>query len=410
METSVLRNGPLRALLAAEVISTTGMQMTWLALPWFVLITTDSPARMTGVMAAELLGFAIAGLPAGSLIQRLGARRTMLWADAVRTPLMLLVPVLHWSGHLVYAELILLALALGVVGAPHFAAQRVVLPELIGEDEVTMSQANALFQGAIRATLLLGPPLGGVLIGVFDASSVLVIDAATYIVSFLLVALFVPGRPGTPETEETRGILAGLRFLRREPLLRVWIPLFVIGDAGWQAFFAAVPVLTVERFGADATVAGILFAAFGGGALLGNFVSYRYLASRVDGLRLIAFSVPFQAAPLWILPLDVGAPALFAAVLASGVANGVCNPSIHAIWTLRMPAAIRPKAMAASGTIWGLSMPVGLLVAGPILSLFGARPVLVGFAAVQTVSMLAVAAVSLKAASPALREAAETPS
>ena len=407
METSVLRNGPLRALLAAEVISTTGMQMTWLALPWFVLVTTDSPARMTGVMAAELLGFAIAGLPAGSLIQRLGARRTMLWADAVRTPLMLLVPVLHWSGHLVYAELALLALALGVVGAPHFAAQRVVLPEIIGEDEVTMSQANALFQGAIRTTLLLGPPLAGVLIGVFDAASVLVIDSATYVVSFLLVGFFVPGRPGTPETDETRGILAGLRFLRREPLLRVWIPLFVIGDAGWQAFFAAVPVLTVERFGADAKVAGILFAAFGGGALLGNFVSYRYLAPRVDGLRLIAFSVPFQAAPLWILPLEVGAPVLFAAVLASGVANGVCNPSIHAIWTLRMPAAIRPKAMAASGTIWGLGMPVGLLVAGPILSLFGARPLLIGFAAVQTVSMLAVAVTSLAAAGGPAREAPE---
>jgi predicted MFS family arabinose efflux permease len=409
METSVLRNGPLRALLAAEVISTTGMQMTWLALPWFVLVTTDSPARMTGVMAAELLGFAVAGLPTGPLIQRLGARRTMLAADALRTPLMLLVPVLHWSGHLVYGELVLLALLLGVVGAPYFTAQRVMLPELLGEDEVTMSKANALFQGAIRTTLFLGPPLAGVLIGVLDAASVLVIDAGTYVVSFLLVALFVPGRDATPEAEEARGILAGLRFLRREPLLRIWIPLFVIGDAGWQAFFAAVPVLTVERFGADAKIAGILFAAFGGGALVGNFASYRFLAARVEGLRLIGLSVPFQALPLWILPLDVGAAAMFAAVLASGVANGVCNPSIHAIWTLRMPVAIRPKAMAASGTIWGLGMPVGLLVAGPILSLFGAQPVLVGFAAVQTVCMFAVAAVSLKAASPALPETAETP-
>jgi MFS family permease len=402
METSVLGNGPLRALLAAEVISTTGMQMTWLALPWFVLITTDSPTQMAGVMAAELIGFAVAGLPAGPLIQRLGARRTMLAADAVRAPLMLLVPVLHWSGHLIYGELVVLALLLGVVGAPYFTAQKVILPELLGEDEVTMSQANALFQGAIRTTLLLGPPLAGVLIGVLDAASVLVIDAGTYVVSFLLVALFVPGRATTPEADEARGILAGLRFLAREPLLRVWIPLFVAGDAAWMAFFAAVPVLTVERFGADAKVAGVLFAAFGGGAVVGNVASYRFLAKRIEGLRLIALSVPFQALPLWILPLEVGAPVLVAAVLASGVANGVCNPSIHAIWTLRMPPAIRPKAMAASGTIWGLGQPVGLLVAGPILSVFGAQPVLIGFAAVQTFCMLAVAAVSLRATRPAL--------
>src|ERR1700716_869792 len=46
----ILRHRPLRALLAAEVISTTGSQMTWLALPWFVLTTTHSPARIASVM------------------------------------------------------------------------------------------------------------------------------------------------------------------------------------------------------------------------------------------------------------------------------------------------------------------------------------------------------------------------
>ena len=213
---------------------------------------------------------------------------------------------------------------------------------------------------------------------------------------FLLVIIFVPPGHATAEADESRGILAGLRFLVHEPLLRIWIPLFVAGDAAWTAFFAAVPVLVIERFGADAKIAGALFAAFGAGALSGNILSFRFF-SRVDGLLLIALSVPFQAAPLWLLPLDVGAPVLFAALLVSGIANGVCNPSIHSVWTLRMPAAIRPKAMAASTTIWGLGMPLGLIVAGPVLSAFGTGPVLVGFAAVQTVTMLGVAAASLSA-------------
>ena len=167
----ILRHRPLRALLAAEVISSTGTQMTWLALPWFVLVTSGSAARMTIVMAVELLGFAAASLPSGPLVHRLGARRTMLLADAARAPLMLLVPVLHWSGHLTYAPLVVLALLLGMLGAPFFTAQRVILPELLGEDERTVGQANALFQGAIRTTLLLGPPLAGVLIGVFGADN-----------------------------------------------------------------------------------------------------------------------------------------------------------------------------------------------------------------------------------------------
>jgi MFS family permease len=395
----ILRNRPLRALLVAEVISTTGAQMTWLALPWFVLTTTGSPSQMTVVIMAELLGLAVAGLPAGSFVQRFGARRSMLIADAMRAPLMLLVPVLHWTGHLSLAALIVLAALLGALAAPYFTAQKVLVPELLGEDERVISQANALFQGAIRATLLLGPPAAGVLIGLIGAANVLVVDGFTYLVSFALVGLFVPKRDRVPQEagEDTRGILVGVRYLVSDRLLRIWIPLFVAGDAAWQAFFAAVPVLTIQRFGADATIAGALFAGFGAGALIGNFLSFRYLAQRVEGLRLIAMSVPLQAAPLWILTLDVGAGAMFAALLASGLGNGLCNPSIHSILTLRMPVAIRAKAMAAATTIWGLGTPLGLVLAGPVLSVYGPEPVLIGFAAVQTVCMLGVAATSLRA-------------
>jgi MFS family permease len=395
----ILRNVPLRALVVAEVISTTGSQMTWLALPWFVLVTTGSPTRMTFVLAAEVIGLGIAGLPAGNVLQKLGARRTMLFADALRAPLMLLVPVLHWTGHLSYAPLLVLAFLLGALAAPYFAAQRVIVPELLGEDESTVAQANALTQAAQRTTMLLGPPLAGVLIGIFGPAPVLVIDAATYIVSFLLVLVFVPSRPPTPAAEESRGLLAGLRFLVQEPLLRVWGPLFILGDAAWQVFFAAVPVLTIERFDANAKVAGILFAAFGAGALVGNFLSFRVLTDRLDGLLLVAVTVPFQALPLWVVGLDVPAIAIAGALFVSGIANGACNPTIHTTFTLRMPPAIRAKAMTASAALWALGMPLGLLVAGPALTAFGARPVLIAFAATQTLAMGGVAAASLRARS-----------
>jgi MFS family permease len=309
---------------------------------------------------------------------------------------MLLVPVLHWTGHLDYTALLALAFLLGVFGGPYFAAQRVIVPELLGEDESTVSQANALTQAAQRTTMLLGPPLAGVLIGVLGPAPVLVIDAATYVFSFVLVLGFVPWRPASPAAEEARGLLAGLRFLAHEPLLRVWGPLFILGDAAWQVFFAAVPVLTIERFGADAKIAGVLFAAFGAGALVGNFLSFRYLTDRMDGLKLVAVTVPFQALPLWLVGLNVPALVIAAGVFASGIGNGACNPTIHATFTLRMPPAIRAKAMTASATLWAFGMPLGLFVAGPALSAFGAQPVLMAFAATQTVAMGGVALVSLR--------------
>jgi hypothetical protein len=97
---AMLRNASVRALLAAQVISTSGTQMTFLALPWFVLTTTGSAARTGAVLAAELLPVGIFGIPSGTLVMRLGARRTMLLCDAARAPLITAIPILHWTGAL----------------------------------------------------------------------------------------------------------------------------------------------------------------------------------------------------------------------------------------------------------------------------------------------------------------------
>ena len=64
----ILTQPSLIALLIAEIVSTTGSQMTWLALPWFVLVTTGSATKTTLVMTTDLGGLALLGLPRGRLI------------------------------------------------------------------------------------------------------------------------------------------------------------------------------------------------------------------------------------------------------------------------------------------------------------------------------------------------------
>ena len=135
--------------------------MTFLALPWFVLATTGSVAKMTYVLAAEILPMALLGIPSGALVERLGARRTMLVCDAARIPLLGSLPLLHSAGLLGFPLLLALVFCLGRFMAPYLAAQRVILPELVGEDERTITQASSLIEGG---TALAGPALAGVLI------------------------------------------------------------------------------------------------------------------------------------------------------------------------------------------------------------------------------------------------------
>src|SRR5881227_2838392 len=129
------RNRSLLGLLTAELVSLTGTSMTFVALPWFVLSTTGSTAKMGWVLAAEMLPIAIFGIPAGTVIAKLGAKRTMLLSDAFRGPLLLIIPILHHYGRLSFPALLGATFAVGTFAAPYFASSRLVVPEVAGEDE-----------------------------------------------------------------------------------------------------------------------------------------------------------------------------------------------------------------------------------------------------------------------------------
>jgi MFS family permease len=392
----MLRNRSLAALLAAEIVSTTGSQMTWLALPWFVLLASGSAARMSLVVAAALIGVAAGAIPGGKLVARIGARRTMMLCDGVRGPVILALPLLHWAGALTFPMILAAAFVSGSFSGPSSNAQKIIVPELLGEDERVVGRANALFQAATRLTMLLGPVCAGVLITALSAPAVLVVDAATFATSLALVGLFVERRRAAVHLEPAASARAGIRFLVRDRLLRVWVLVFAIGDSAWTAFFVAVPVLVVARFGADARIAGWLVASFGIGALFGNALAYRFLADRARGISVIAAGVMGQALPLWLLTVHLPAAAYSAALIVSGIANGVVNPPIHTILTLRVPTALRPGALAAMTAVFTLIQPLGVFAAGPVLEAFGAQPVLVALAVVQTIAMGAIALTALR--------------
>ncbi|HEU5371500.1 MAG TPA: MFS transporter, partial [Gaiellaceae bacterium] len=160
----LLRDRRIAALLAAEVISSTGTQMTWLALPWFVYRNTNSPQRMTWVIIAEVLPVAVLGFWGGAIAGRLGTRRTMLTCDLARVPIFAAIPALHAAGALPFSALLALVAVSGVFLAPYFSVTRAVIPELVGEEQADVAQAAALFQAANRTTIFIGPPLAGVLI------------------------------------------------------------------------------------------------------------------------------------------------------------------------------------------------------------------------------------------------------
>src|SRR4051812_18026807 len=208
----------IRAIVGAEVVSSVGSSMTLLALPWCVLVTTGSATKLGLVLGIGSIPFVTLPVPAGSLIARIGARQTMGIADAARLSLFAAIPALYSLHALSFPLLVFLVAFTNVFTAAHMPAQRLILAEVVGDEESVVARANAYLDGAQTTAPLVGPALAGVLIAAVGAQNVLYVDAATFGVAAIAVGLFVPRREPIAEAEE-RGLLAGVRYILRTRLL-----------------------------------------------------------------------------------------------------------------------------------------------------------------------------------------------
>jgi MFS family permease len=391
----VLRTRPMLALIAAEVVSSFGSLMTVVALPWFVLTTSGSPGRMGVVLAAEAAPLALLGIPTGRLAGRLGARRTLLLCDAVWVPVVAAIPVLHFAGALSFALLLALAFLAGVPWAAHYGSQGALLPEVLGEDTAHLAQANAVFQTLSRFTYFLGPAVSGLLLAAVGAPTVLLIDAATFAISFVVVvALVTPGAViDEPVDGAPAAVIGGLRFIRSDAVLRPITLAQVLSQAAFMGMTAAIPVLAFAAYDRNARLAGILLGAWGAGAMVGGLLAFRLVESQT-ALRLGALAWSLQAVPLWLLVMGP-APAIAVAALAiSGVGNGLRVPPIVGVTTSRIPQRLRAETLTVSSAVVLTGGFIALLLAGPALESFGPEPVFGAVAVVQTLA----AAVVLKLA------------
>jgi MFS family permease len=344
--------------------------MTFVALPWFVLETTGSASRMSLVLAVEIAPMALLGIPSGSLIGRLGARTTLLASDLIRAPLIALVPILDWAGHLSFGLLLVIVFAIGTFTAPYFASQRVIIPELFGDDETTVSKASALFGGATQLPLVVGPALAGALVAWVGAGGVLLIDGATYLIAFALVLLFVHGGRRLPVDESRGGVFAGVRYLVRDRLLGPMTLTIIVLDGASGAIAVAVPLLAYTRYDRNPHVAGWLFTGFGLGAVVGSIAVMKLLGN-FRPLRLASVALVLATLPLWAIAVDIPWPAACLAMIVCGFFVPMVNSPVMGILSTRPPVVLRAKVMTAVLTASGLGSPVGRLVVGPVFHAAG---------------------------------------
>ncbi|TCL79898.1 MULTISPECIES: MFS transporter [unclassified Curtobacterium] len=368
----------LRALLAVQVVSRTGNVVTTVAVPFAVLARGGSATDVGIAAFAATVPIVLGGPFGGALVERVGFVRSSVASDLVSGATLLAMPILAWTVGLPFWALLALVFVSGLFDLPGESARRVLLPGLARSAGVPLERAVGHFEASQRLSVLIGAPLGGVLVAAAGPMAALVCTAVAFSTAALLAAVLV--RPAgddaagddaagasadaAPTNGYWRDIAEGFRFCVRDPFFRLVIALVLITnllDAARST--TLLPLYAADTLG-GAQALGFVTGTFGGAAFLGS-VAFGYVAHRVP--RRITFVVCFVLAggPSLLVPaLGLGLPWMLVASALSGLAAGALNPILGAVELERIPVHMRARVFGLLGAGSWAGIPLGGLLAG----------------------------------------------
>jgi MFS family permease len=395
---------PLYSLLVANGISGFGNEMAALAVPWFVLQTTGSASDVGLVAFAMLVPFVLATFVGGSIVDRLGFRRTSVIGDLASGVTVALIPLLHVTVGLNLPIILALVFLGTLLDAPGITARQSMIPEIAGASALPLERANAIFESVLQFKNLLGPLAAGILIATTSATLVLALNAASFAISALLIGTGVPD-VRVAERERAVGfragvanVLAGLRFIRSDSVLFSFAIMSMLGNMRINPLFLVIMPVYADRVFDSAVGLGVALAAFGGTALFGA-IAFGMFGRRVP--RRTWYLVT-QALSMLGFCLLVGLPGIVGATIAiglMGIQSGAGRPFAATIRHERTPIALRGRVFGASLSLNELATPLGVLIAGWLLATMDLRFTLALVAAIALAQFIAALLL------PAFREA-----
>ncbi|WP_077191481.1 MFS transporter [Streptomyces lydicus] len=383
---------PLVVLLLAHYLSSFGNAVTVVTIPLYVLGVTGSSVSTGLAGFANTLPLIFAGAVGGVWIDRIGGKRMSVVCDLLAGTVIGLIPLLNDTVGLALPVLMGLLFVRSLGSTPTGAARQSLLKALADRAGVRLESANSWMQGAPRLGLLVGAPLGGLLAAVSGPVVGMYVDAATFLLSALLVGVAVPRGPVAPAAERpgfVGQLTEGLRLVKQLPVIGAMTSFVFVTNFLDDAFTPVIlPVYSDQVLGGGQYL-GWLVAASGCGAVAGTFlygpVSKRVLTSRrwtllgcflvIGGLRLALGGQP-------------GAVLSIAISFLLGLAAGPLNPVLSTVMLNKVPQALFGRVFALTSAVAMSAAPVGILVAGWAIHGIGLRWTLLAFGATYVVLVL----------------------
>jgi MFS family permease len=353
-----------RWLWTAYVVSTYG---TWLGFGAFPLIVITvlhgGSAEVAALTATARVVGALLAIPLGPWIEFRRKRPVMIAMDLTRFVVLLTVPLAYALGWLTFAQLLVVAVIDGAADIAFNAASGAYVKSVVRKEDLLT--ANARFESTNWSSVVLGPPIGGLLIGIFGPVTTVVADAVSFLLSACGVRAIGAGEPkpqrASAQKMKAGDLFEGWRYILGSDSLR---PLFfnrIFVNGLIMATEPLLAVLMLGRFGFPAWQYGLAFAVPSIGGLVGSRLA-RPIAARIGQRRvLLVFGVLRAVWMIGLVAMRPGVPGLviiMAAELGIIVCSAVFSPVLATYLLEQTPSERTSRVLAA----WSIGSSVTIAV------------------------------------------------
>ncbi|HEX6719151.1 MAG TPA: MFS transporter [Pyrinomonadaceae bacterium] len=263
-----------------QLVSAIGDLVLFIALPFYVYEQTGSTLATGAMLVVSTLPRLLFGSLAGVLVDRWDRKLTMIAADLLRASvllLLLLVPLYGWLW-LIYPVSFLLS-SISQFFRP---AKNAIVPQLV--DKKDLVEANSLNALGNNLAILVGPSLGGALLGYMGLITVILIDVTSFLISGLLIALITHTSDAVAAVAAKHNSLTvtwaaiwsdwlkGLNWVKQQRVIMGAFFVSGIGAVAQGIINVLLIVFIKDVLHAGALEFGWLATAQGGGSIIGGAI------------------------------------------------------------------------------------------------------------------------------------------
>ena len=363
---------------AVWLVGTLSGVVRWLELLAFgiyVFDATQSALQVSLVSLLRMLPLALFGVVTGAVVERLGARRTLLLGLIAMLLVAATMLALAWLDLIEVWHLAVAAFLGGLFWTTDLPARRMLLGTIAGQDRV--AAAMALDSATSNATRALGPALGGIALAGIGIKGALLFGVAGYGLSLLLVQR-MPDIAGTAVAGRLqgvwRGIVEGLRYAAGNREMAGALAVTIIFNLWAFPYTVMIPVVGREVLGLGPVPVGLIMSAEGFGALIGAL--YLTAAARPERYRRYYFGGCLVCLTM-ILAFagSLGPWSAGLAVLVAGYGAGFFSTMQATLIFTLAPPELRSRLMGVLTVCIGTA-PLGFAHVGLLADWFGTEPAL----------------------------------